>query len=60
MDAYKALNEIVDEKANPKGPEPTKERRFADDYLDETASSAKAMGNRKRILNGARRCLEKQ
>ena len=62
IDAYKALIEITKEKRDPgtfKNPEVPKERQFADDYLDESPNSAKAISIRKRILDGSRRCLEK-
>lgn len=62
IDAYKALIEITKEKRSPgsfKDPDVPKERQFADDYLDETPNSAKAINVRKRILDGSRRCLEK-
>ena len=62
IDAYKALIEITKEKRDPgtfKNPEVPKERQYADDYLDESPNSAKAISIRKRILDGSRRCLEK-
>lgn len=39
---------------------PPKERQFAEDYLDETPSSGRSIAIRKRILDGARRFLEKK
>lgn len=41
-------------------PDAAKERHFADDYLDESPKSAKALSMRARILDGSRGCLEKQ
>ena len=52
VDAYSALINIV-------GDENTKERHFADDYLDETPNSAKAIKIRKKIIDGSRASLEK-
>lgn len=61
LDAYQALSEIVEDQATGSKPSSVaQERRFAEDYLDETPNSAKAMGIRRRIINGSRRCLEKQ
>ncbi|MCJ1401087.1 hypothetical protein MMC11_004299 [Xylographa trunciseda] len=63
IDAYKALVEIV--KENPESssltdPGTVKERQYAEEYLDETLTSAKAFKVRKMILNGSRKALEKQ
>ena len=51
VDAYSALIQIA-------GEGKAKERQFADDYLDETPNSAKAMKIRKRNIDGSRRSLE--
>jgi len=51
-DAYDALMEIV-------GEAKTKERQYADEYLDEAPNSTKVIKIRKKIIDGSRRCLEK-
>jgi len=60
--AYGAMIEILGEKPDIDSPSSSgavKERQFADEYLDETPSSAKSMAIRKRILAGSARYLEK-
>ena len=52
VDAYKALGEIAKEGQS-------RERQFAQDYLDEMPNSSKSMRIRKQILDGSRRSLEK-
>lgn len=51
-EAYQALIEIVREPTS-------KERQFADDYLDENPNSVKSSRIRRRIIDGSRRSLEK-
>lgn len=61
VDAYQALIEIIqDRSASHNASEPAKERQFAKDYLDEAPNSTRTINIRKRIINGSRRCLEKQ
>ncbi|MCJ1476998.1 hypothetical protein MMC13_005669 [Lambiella insularis] len=63
IDAYKALIEIVKENpevTSPTDPRAVKERQFANDYLDEAPTSAKALKIRRMIIDGSRRALEKQ
>ena len=63
MDAYQALIEVTREDSDPSSstaPKPAKERQFAEDYLDEVPNSARTTNIRKRIIDGSRRCLEKQ
>ena len=62
--AYSALIEMVGEPPKPtdamephRGP---KSRQFAAEYLDETQASTGSIAMRKRIIDGARRSLEKQ
>lgn len=52
--------EIVKEKLIMNDPDTARERHFANDYLDESPKSARAMSIRGRIIDGSRRCLEKQ
>lgn len=61
-DAYDALIEIVQDNSSggSGGSKPTKERQFAESYLDENPNSMGSVTIRKRIINGSRRCLEKQ
>lgn len=63
VDAYKALIEVTREDADPAsstGSKAAKERQLAEDYLDEVPNSARTIRIRKRIIDGSRRCLEKQ
>ncbi|ODM21671.1 hypothetical protein SI65_02515 [Aspergillus cristatus] len=62
FDAYQALICIVNE--SPKvmsasDPGSIQERRFSEDYLDETPNSRRAINLRKRIVEGSRSFLEK-
>ncbi|BCR87040.1 linker nucleoporin NIC96 [Aspergillus chevalieri] len=62
FDAYQALICIVNE--SPKvmsasNPGSIQERRFSEDYLDETLNSRRAINLRKRIVEGSRSFLEK-
>jgi len=57
------LIEIVKENPNANNstdPDAVKERQYADDYLDETRNSARAVAIRQRIIDGSRKTLEKQ
>ncbi|MCJ1415720.1 hypothetical protein MMC32_002052 [Xylographa parallela] len=63
IDAYRAVIEIV--KENPAAPDlidsrAVKERQYAEEYLDETSTSAKAFKIRRMIIDGSRKALEKQ
>ena len=63
IDAYKALIEVTREASDPASsvaPKAAKERQLAEDYLDEVPNSARTIKIRKKILDGSRRCLEKQ
>lgn len=62
VNSYKALIEIVQEDLsgeNITDANGTRERQFADDYLDEATNSAGSMRMKKRIIDGSRRFLEK-
>lgn len=52
--------EIVKEKTINNDSDAANERHFARDYLDESPKSARAMSIRAAIIDGSRRCLEKQ
>lgn len=63
VEAYRAVIEIVGEDANPDpalGYASSKERQFAQMYLDENPNSTHAVEMRKRILSGANTFLENQ
>lgn len=63
IDAYNALAEIVGENATvqrPSDPGAIRERQYAQDYLDDSATSRPGFALRKRIIDGSRRFLEKQ
>lgn len=63
VNAYKALAEIVGEDSTVTSSVDAgavKERQFATDYADDSASSKKAFALRKRIIDGSRRFLERQ
>ncbi|KAF2678381.1 NIC-domain-containing protein [Lentithecium fluviatile CBS 122367] len=63
INAYKALADITSEKEetvdNP-GYDNPKERCFRGDYLNEQPNSVNSVRNRKRILDGSRKFLEKR
>ncbi|EKG20170.1 Nucleoporin interacting component Nup93/Nic96, partial [Macrophomina phaseolina MS6] len=62
VEAYQALTEIIGERRPDdftRDP-PPKERQFAQDYLEDEQSSGRSIAIRKRILDGARRFLEKK
>ncbi|KAJ5473671.1 Nucleoporin interacting component Nup93/Nic96 [Penicillium sp. IBT 31633x] len=61
FNAYQALIRIVHEKPNiinPSEPGAIKERQYAEDYLEESSKSLKAIGLKKQILDGSRCFLE--
>lgn len=63
VNSYDALIKIVKEDPSaqsPAEPNAVRERQYADDYLDETPNSAKAIRLKKQIVDGSRRHLEKQ
>lgn len=63
IDAYQALASITGEKLesvnNPR-PEQPRERSFQVEYLNEQPNSVGSVNNRKRILDGSRKYLEKK
>ncbi|MCJ1308804.1 hypothetical protein MMC25_002459 [Agyrium rufum] len=62
VDAYKALIEIVKESSDITtftDPGAVRERQYATEYLDDAPNSAKAIGIRRRIIDGSRTALEK-
>lgn len=62
VDSYKALIEMVREDPSAErvsDPNAVRERQFAEDYLDENASSDRSMRMKKRITDGSRKFLEK-
>ncbi|KAJ5365006.1 hypothetical protein N7517_007892 [Penicillium concentricum] len=61
FNAYQALIRIVHEKPNimnPSEPGAVKERQYAEDYLEESSKSLKAIELKKQILEGSRGFLE--
>ncbi|TQW00859.1 nuclear pore protein (Nic96) [Cordyceps javanica] len=62
VEAYRAMIEIVGEDPanSPLGYSATKERHFADMYLNENPNSPQSVEMKKRILSGANAFLEKQ
>ncbi|KAJ5503115.1 hypothetical protein N7463_005989 [Penicillium fimorum] len=61
FNAYQALIKIVHEKPNimnPSEPGAVKERQYAEDYLEESSKSLKAIELKKQILEGSRGFLE--
>jgi nuclear pore complex protein Nup93 len=62
-DSYKALIEVVEEQREtiPRSNPTVRswERKFAQAYLDDNPNSPQSIDTRKRIINGAQKCLEK-
>ncbi|XHF99045.1 hypothetical protein AWENTII_002565 [Aspergillus wentii] len=61
FDAYQALISITKENPNIASfsdPGAIRERQFSEDYLDETPNSRRAIGLRKRVVDGSRSFLE--
>lgn len=62
-DAYRALKEIAGENSDvrdPSEPGAIRERQYAKDYLDDSASPAKSIALKRQIIDGSRRFLEDQ